>query len=100
MKGLMDVSEELKSKLYDLERWEGMTQDTTQSLELRLQRIEEMAEQTANQLTVIHVRQQREPPLPLQEDSGHHGFSLHITPLHELCNHPPCEALSPPSGVR
>ena len=54
MKGLMDVSEELKSKLYDLERWEGMTQDTTQSLELRLQRIEEMAEQTANQLTVIH----------------------------------------------
>ena len=50
----MDVSEELKSKLYDLERWEGMTQDTTQSLELRLQRIEEMAEQTANQLTVIH----------------------------------------------
>ena len=54
MKGLMEVSEELKSKLYDLERWEGMTQDTTQSLELRLQRIEEMAEQTANQLTVIH----------------------------------------------
>lgn len=50
----MEVSEELKSKLYDLERWEGMTQDTTQSLELRLQRIEEMAEQTANQLTVIH----------------------------------------------
>ena len=26
MKGLMDVSEELKAKLYDLERWEGMTQ--------------------------------------------------------------------------
>ena len=54
MKGLLDVSEELKAKLYDLERWEGMTQDTTQNLELRLQRLEEMAEQTSNQLTVIH----------------------------------------------
>ena len=54
MKGLMEVGEELKSKLYDLERWESMTQDTTQSLELRLQRIEEMSEQTASQLAVIH----------------------------------------------
>ena len=26
MKGLMEVGEELKSKLYDLERWESMTQ--------------------------------------------------------------------------
>jgi hypothetical protein len=54
LKNLMDVSEELKSKLYDLEKWETMSQEATQSLEYRLQRLEEMAEQTANHLTVIH----------------------------------------------
>ncbi len=50
----MEVSEELRSKLYDLERWETVAQESTQGLDFRLQRLEEIAEQTSTQLSVIH----------------------------------------------
>ena len=38
IKGLIDVSEELRSKLYDLERWESLSQEANSHLDLRMQR--------------------------------------------------------------
>ena len=38
IKGLIDVSEELRSKLYDLERWESLSQEANSHLDFRMQR--------------------------------------------------------------
>ncbi len=48
------MSEELRSKLYDLERWENVSHESTQGLDFRLHRLEQIAEQTSTQLAVIH----------------------------------------------
>lgn len=54
VKNVQDMMEEVKLKMEDLERWETITNESTQSLEFRLQRLEEIAQQTASHLAVIH----------------------------------------------
>ena len=38
----------------DLERWETLTNESSHSIDSRLQKLEEIAEQTASNLLVIH----------------------------------------------
>ncbi len=45
VRSLVEVSEELRTKLYDLERWETVAQESAQGMDFRLQRMEEIAEQ-------------------------------------------------------
>ncbi len=54
VKSLVEMSEELRTKLSDLERWEKISQESSSGLDFRLQRLEEIAEQTSTQLSVIH----------------------------------------------
>ncbi len=54
VKSVQDTIEELRMKFDDIERWEAVSSESSQSLEFRLQRMEELAQQTANQLAVIH----------------------------------------------
>jgi hypothetical protein len=49
-----DMMEEQRSKMDDLEKWENMTIESSQSIDLRLQRLEDTAQQTASLLAVIH----------------------------------------------
>ena len=51
---VQDMMEEQRSKMDDLEKWENMTIETSQSIDLRLQRLEDTAQQTASLLAVIH----------------------------------------------
>ena len=46
--------EEFRIKMDDLERWETLTNESSQSIDLRLQRLEDTAQQTASLLAVIH----------------------------------------------
>ena len=54
MKNLLDTAEELKAKLDDLTRYEIINQETTNTLDFRLGRMEELSEATNAQLAVIH----------------------------------------------
>ena len=54
IKTTLDIVEELKSKMEDFERWEASNQEAASSAEYRLQRMEEIAEQTLSNLSVIH----------------------------------------------
>ena len=54
IKTTLEVVEELRSKMEDLERWEQTTQEASNAAEFRLQRMEEIAEQTLSNLAVIH----------------------------------------------
>ena len=51
---VQDMMEEQRSKMDDLEKWENMTIESSQSIDLRLQRLEDTAQQTASLLAVIH----------------------------------------------
>jgi hypothetical protein len=51
---VQDTMEEVKMKMEDIERWETLTNESSQSLEFRLQKLEEIAQQTASNLAVIH----------------------------------------------
>ena len=54
VKNVLEMMEEVRSKMDDLERCEATTQESNQSVEYRLQRMEEIAQQTSSQLAVIH----------------------------------------------
>ena len=54
LKNLLEVSEEMRTKFYDMERYEKETGEATRGLDYRLHRLEEIAEQTASQMAVIH----------------------------------------------
>ena len=54
MKSVQDTLEEVRMKMEDLERWETLTNESSQSIDYRLQKLEEIAEQTASNLAVIH----------------------------------------------
>lgn len=73
VKNLVDVSEELRTKLFDLERWETISQEMSQSLDFRLQRLEDVAEQTSSQLSVIHRFLASTMNMPVDEQSLRHS---------------------------
>ena len=54
IKSVQDMMEEVRQKMEDIERWETMTNESSQSIDLRLQRLEDTAVQTASLLAVIH----------------------------------------------
>ena len=54
VKNVQDMMEEFRIKMDDLERWETLTNESSQSIDLRLQRLEDTAQQTASLLAVIH----------------------------------------------
>ncbi|XP_059081116.1 transient receptor potential cation channel trpm-like isoform X3 [Tigriopus californicus] len=54
VRNLVEMADDIKFKTDDIHRWRGDMQDSSANIDFRLQRLEEIAEQTANQLTVIH----------------------------------------------
>ena len=54
VKSVLDMMEDVRSKMEDLERWENMTQESNHTVEFKLQKLEEIAQHTASQLSVIH----------------------------------------------
>ena len=50
VKNVHDMMEEVKLKMEDLERWETLTNESSQQIDCRLQRLEQISQQTANQL--------------------------------------------------
>merc|ERR1712203_301284 len=46
--------EDVRSKMEDLERWENLTQESNQTMDFRLQKLEDIAQNTKNQISVIH----------------------------------------------
>lgn len=54
VKNIFDMMEEVKGKVDDLDRWETVNQEANQNMEDRLQRLENIAQQTASHLAVIH----------------------------------------------
>ena len=54
VKSVLDMMDEVRSKMEDLERWETLTQESSHSVEVRLQKLEDIAQNSSNQLTVIH----------------------------------------------
>ena len=54
VKSVQDTLEEVRRKMEDLERWETLTNESSQRIDYRLQKLEDIAEQTASNLAVIH----------------------------------------------
>ena len=54
VKSVQDTLEEVRMKMEDLERWETLTNESSQRIDYRLQKLEDIAEQTASNLAVIH----------------------------------------------
>ena len=54
VKNVHDMMEEVKLKMEDLDRWETLTNESSQSIDYRLQKLEEISQQTLSQLAVIH----------------------------------------------
>ena len=54
VKSVQDMMEEVKMKMEDLERWETLTNESSQSIDFRLQRLEDLSQQTASHLALIH----------------------------------------------
>ena len=54
VKSVLDMMDDVRSKMEDLERWETLTQESSHNVEFRLQKLEDIAQNASNQLTVIH----------------------------------------------
>ena len=54
VKSVLDMMEDVRSKMEDLERWENLTQESNQTMDFRLQKLEDIAQNTKNQISVIH----------------------------------------------
>ena len=77
VRNLIDTVEEVKSKIEDLERYESSVQETTNNTEYRLRHIEELSQQTADQIAVIHrfmaTQGSQEQSVISEEESQEHA---------------------------
>merc|ERR1719242_673515 len=46
--------EDLRGKMEDFERWENINQECNHAMDFRLQKLEDVAQQTSSHLSVIH----------------------------------------------
>ena len=54
VKNVLEMMEDVRSKMEDLERWEERSQESNQNMDFRLQKLEDIAQHTKNQISVIH----------------------------------------------
>ena len=54
VKTVLEMMEDVRSKMEDLERWENLTQESNQTMDFRLQKLEDIAQHTQSQISVIH----------------------------------------------
>ena len=54
VKSVLDMMEDLRGKMEDFERWENINQECNHAMDFRLQKMEDVAQQTSSHLSVIH----------------------------------------------
>ena len=54
VKSVLDMMEDLRGKMEDFERWENINQECNHAMDFRLQKLEDVAQQTSSHLSVIH----------------------------------------------